>query len=237
MWKRVCLASLYVATALANTEKAIFLAPKTVNIPPTHPNLQDLRIDTLTPAKWSIRTHLDAQFPTDGAKFGRATWLALDDLTEGQRYELRVCWAATQPTNFRINTYELNTVFETPELISELSEYSWSQQPKTDDGDSEDPEISKPVSKEEREASVLFLQILAAADYFTTNQTLMNEVPPVLVDIILDPYIFNVLPRSLVPTVGYVVLVAVLSWFLARSISTWIRDLAISPKSQTKKEQ
>jgi hypothetical protein len=93
------------------------------------------------------------------------------------------------------------------------------------------------VSKEEREASVLFLQILAAADYFTTNQTLMNEVPPVLVDIILDPYIFNVLPRSLVPTVGYVVLVAVLSWFLARSISTWIRDLAISPKSQTKKEQ
>jgi hypothetical protein len=95
MWKRVCLASLYVATALANTEKAIFLGPKTVNIPPTHPNLQDLRIDTLTPAKWSIRTHIDAQFPTDGAKFGRATWLALDDLTEGQRYELRVCWAAT----------------------------------------------------------------------------------------------------------------------------------------------
>ncbi|KAI4592347.1 hypothetical protein KJ359_011287 [Pestalotiopsis sp. 9143b] len=162
MWKRVCLAAgLLVATALANTEKAIFLGPETVNIPPTHPNLQDLHIDTLTPAQWAVRTHLDAQFPTDGARFGRATWLALDELTEGQRYEVRVCWAAT---------------------------------------------------------------------------TLMAEVPPVLVDIILDPYIFNVLPRSLVPTVGYIVIIAVFSWFLASRISTWIRGLATSQQSPTKKD-
>ncbi|ETS78929.1 hypothetical protein PFICI_08782 [Pestalotiopsis fici W106-1] len=237
MWKHVCLASLFVATALANTEKAIFLGPKTINLPPTHPNLQDLRIDTLTPAKWNIRTLLNAQFPTDGARFGKATWLVLDELTEGQRYEVRVCWAATQPTEFRINTYELSTVFETPELISELSDFSWSQQPKADDDDSETPEIIKPVSKEERQASVLLLQILAAADYFTTNQTLMDEVPPVLVDIILDPFIFNVLPRSLAPTVGYVVLVAVFSWFLAKRISARIRGLAASETSQTKKDQ
>lgn len=81
------------------------------------------------------------------------------------------------------------------------------------------------------------LQILAAADYFTTNQTLMAEVPPVLVDIILDPYIFNVLPRSLVPTVGYIVIIAVFSWFLASRISTWIRGLATSQQSPTKKGQ
>ncbi|KAI0163363.1 hypothetical protein BJ166DRAFT_292527 [Pestalotiopsis sp. NC0098] len=237
MWKRVCLAAgLFVATALANTEKAIFLGPETVNIPPTHPNLEDLHIDTLTPAQWAVRTHLDAQFPTDGARFGSATWLALDELTEGQRYEVRVCWAATQPTEFRLNTYELNTVFETPELISELSEYSWSRQPK--DGDhSENAETHKPASKKERQASILLLQILAAADYFTTNQTLMAEVPPVLVDIILDPYIFNILPRSLVPTVGYIVIIAVFSWFLASRISTWIRGLAASQQSPTKKDQ
>lgn len=68
------------------------------------------------------------------------------------------------------------------------------------------------------------------------NQTLMDTVPPVFVDIILDPYILNVLPRSLVPTVGYIVVVAVLSWFLARSVSTWIGKFARAP-DRAKKDQ
>lgn len=79
----------------ANTEKAIILAPNNINIPSTHPNLDDLQVDTLTPDKWAIRTYLQAQFPTDSAKYGKPTWLVLDQLTEGQRYEVRVCWAAT----------------------------------------------------------------------------------------------------------------------------------------------
>lgn len=37
----------------------------------------------------------------------------------------------------------------------------------------------------------------------------------VLVDIILDPFVGNVLPRTLVPTVLYIVAVAVASWGLA----------------------
>ncbi|KAK9783945.1 hypothetical protein SCAR479_00504 [Seiridium cardinale] len=235
MWKCVCLMAGIIATALANTEKAIFLGPKPVNIPPTHPNLEDLRIDSLRPGHWAIRTHVEAQFPSATAKFGKATWLVLDELTDGQRYELRVCWAATQPTAFRINTYELETVFGTPELILELSEYSYSRQSGEDES-SQGFGASKQRSKSDREASVLLLQVLAAADYFTTNNTLMNDVPPVFVDIILDPYVFNVLPRSLVPTVGYIVAVAVLSWFLARRISVGIRRLAKTPE-QTKKDQ
>lgn len=79
----------------ANTEKTIFLAPKRINIPTTHPNLADLQVDTLTPENWAVRTHLAAQFPTDAAKYGTPAWLVLDQLTEGQRYEVRVCWAAT----------------------------------------------------------------------------------------------------------------------------------------------
>jgi hypothetical protein len=94
MWKYVCLAAL-IATTLANTEKAIFLGPKTINIPATHPNLEDLRIRTLTPSNPAVRTHVNAQFPNATAKFGKATWAILDQLTEGKRYELRVCWAAT----------------------------------------------------------------------------------------------------------------------------------------------
>lgn len=95
MLQFICLTGLLVASATANTEKAIFLGPETVNIPQTHPNLEDLHIDTLTPDNWAIRTHLGAQFPTNSSKFGKATWLVLDKLTEGQRYEVRVCWAAT----------------------------------------------------------------------------------------------------------------------------------------------
>ncbi|KAK8039467.1 hypothetical protein PG993_007878 [Apiospora rasikravindrae] len=221
----------------ANTEKAIFLAPNNINIPSTHPNLDDLQVDTLTPDNWAIRTYLEAQFPTDSARYGKPTWLVLDQLTEGQRYEVRVCWAATQPTAFVLNTYELQTVFESAELITELSDYSLTRQNSDrvvlkkghHDGSSTD-------RPREREASVLFLQILAAADYYTTNKTLMNEVPPVYVDIILDPYVFNLLPRSLLPTIGYIVAVAILSWFMARRVSSWIQSIAAKP-DQDKKEQ
>ena len=52
--------------------------------------------------------------------------------------------------------------------------------------------------------SVLFLRIFAAADYFTLNTEMMENVPPVIVDVILDPYLLNVLPLSLVPTLGWV---------------------------------
>jgi hypothetical protein len=102
------------------------------------------------------------------------------------------------------------------------------------DGSSEDFETRPAGPARDREASVLLLQILAAADYFTTNKTLMDEVPPVFVDIILDPYILNVLPRSLVPTVGYIVVVAIVSWFIALNISGGLQGLA-TPHIQTKK--
>lgn len=88
----------------------------------------------------------------------------------------------------------------------------------------------------EREASVLLLRILAAADYFTTNTTLMNDVPPVFVDITLDPFILNVLPRTLAPTVGNITIVSVIALFLGLRISAWIRKLATTP-DQTKKDQ
>lgn len=72
-----------------------------------------------------------------------------------------------------------------------------------------------PNKDEEHQSSLLLLRIAAAADYFTTNATLMATPEPVLVDIILDPFLGNVLPRSLLPTVGYVIVVALGSWVLA----------------------
>ncbi|KAI1460970.1 hypothetical protein F4805DRAFT_416166 [Annulohypoxylon moriforme] len=226
---------LLIASVFANTEKAIFLGPPTANIPSAHPTLEDLHVDILTPTNWSIRTHLEAQFPNISSPNGKATWLILDELTEGQRYEVRVCWAATQPTQFKITTYELQTVFETPGLISELSEYSWARQSLgSDHGSQSKPAGNLRISNSEREASVLFLQILSAADYYTVNKTLMRHVPPVHVDIILDPFLLGVLPRSLLPTVGYITAVAVTSWFIARYISIWICKLGAEANPEKK---
>ena len=80
---------------LANVEKTIFLGPKTINTPFTHPTLSNLRLATLTPINGTLRTQLAAQFPTTTHPLGTATWLILDKLTPNQRYEVRVCWPAT----------------------------------------------------------------------------------------------------------------------------------------------
>lgn len=66
--------------------------------------------------------------------------------------------------------------------------------------------------------SVLLLRIHTAADYFTLNTNLMQRVPPVVADVILDPYLGNIFPRSLVPTAGWVVLVCVLAVVIARCV-------------------
>lgn len=147
-----------------------------------------------------------------------------------------------QPTAFTINTHELPVVFETPELITSLYGYSMSRQPAPDAGDAQKPRVHQPSAEQdgERHASVLFLEILAAADYFSANKTLMSHVPPVFVDVILDPYVYNVLPRSLIPAIGYIVVVAVVSFFLARQIVAWVRGYVahpVDPDAKSKKVQ
>lgn len=84
-------------------------------------------------------------------------------------------------------------------------------------------------------SSMLFLHILAAADYFTMNQTLMEDVPPVFVDIIVDPYVFNIFPRSLIPTASYITILAVGSWFLSKHISRWVSIVANDKTDPEKK--
>jgi hypothetical protein len=47
----------------------------------------------------------------------------------------------------------------------------------------------------------------------------MARPEPVAVDLILDPFIWNVFPRSLVPTAGWVVVVGVVAFFVARWVT------------------
>lgn len=80
--------------------------------------------------------------------------------------------------------------------------------------------------------SALFLRVLAMVDYFTTNATLMENVPPVTVDLILDPFLANVFPRSLVPTAAWIVVVSVVSVVVARFISGFLSDLAGTARAE-----
>ncbi|WXC54758.1 hypothetical protein SNK03_000743 [Fusarium graminearum] len=220
---------------LANVEKVIFTAPALLPIPQQKPSLADLRLPVLAPDASEIRTNLSRMFPSTAKDYasGAATWVLLDNLNPEQRYEFRVCWAAIQPTGFVLDVFELDTVWETPELIQSLAGYAFSRQ---DDGTELHEELPQPGEKE-RKASLLLLQIKASADYFTDDEALMKDPPAVLVDLILDPYLFDIVPRSLVPTAGYIVVLAVVSWFIARSVASRLQAIAITADSSDKKKK
>jgi hypothetical protein len=80
---------------IGNTEKAIFLGPTSLQIPTERPTLEDFQLQTLSPQQWSLRTHIQAAFPTNLSSCGHSSWFLLHRLKEGQRYEVRICWAAT----------------------------------------------------------------------------------------------------------------------------------------------
>lgn len=130
--------------------------------------------------------------------------------------------------------YPLDVVWETPDLISSLAGYSLSRQ--QDKTEHHEPQIrtSTHVDAGERRASVQLLRIRSEADYYSHDKSLMENPRPVLTDIILDPYLLNVVPESLLLTGIHVILVATASFFIARWIST---SLASISKSGTEKQK
>lgn len=81
--------------AAANVEKTIFVAPLPWAIPAENAAIDDLGLDRLSPTDYMVRTNLNASFPTDDEPYGTESWFYLEDLTPGQRYEVRICWMAT----------------------------------------------------------------------------------------------------------------------------------------------
>ncbi|KAK1807931.1 hypothetical protein LTR12_017715 [Friedmanniomyces endolithicus] len=212
MIPKACMTVLFVlllAQAHANTEKVIFVSPPAVSIKTSGPSFEQLHLPHITPEKSSLRLSLQAAFPSERQPRGLDTWYMLRSLNPTQRYEVRVCWAATQPTNFWLDVYNTSHVFDTPDLIQSLAVFAETQQA-----------IERPQStgSEALEESLLFLHFQAAADFFSTNRTLMNSPPAVDVELILDPYLVNAFPRSLLPTAIYVVALAVGSWILSGMI-------------------
>jgi hypothetical protein len=86
--------------ALGNTEKVIFLGPPPVHLAFTYPSLDYSRLKALDPNNNTIRMYLEAESSTSAFRSGKSSWLILRNLTESQRHEVRVCWAATVSCNF-----------------------------------------------------------------------------------------------------------------------------------------
>jgi hypothetical protein len=120
-----------------------------------------------------------------------------------------------QPTEFWLDVYTISEVFDTPELIQNLAAFS-------EDSERKRPEPSRfsPKTKE----SVLFLRVRAAADFFTTDKELMSSPPSVDVDLILDPFVFNVFPRSLGPTTAYIIVLACGAWIVSGRVWSFLRS-------------
>lgn len=125
----------------------------------------------------------------------------------------------------------MQEAFETPALISALTSYSYARHAKLTKAEVESLEARRWQQPGTTETSLLFLQIYAAADYFSLNETLMQHVPSVHVDIILDPYLLNAFPKSLLPTAGFITLVAAFALALAPRIYAFLLGVANRPST------
>jgi hypothetical protein len=81
-------------TAQANVEKTIFVAPPSES-PPHDASVDTLLLGRLSEQYSSVRTFINASFPTAESPKGTETWFLLEALRPRRRYELRICWLAT----------------------------------------------------------------------------------------------------------------------------------------------
>jgi hypothetical protein len=125
-----------------------------------------------------------------------------------------------------MEAYSLDAFLQSPKLLRSLETYAASRQ--------SDQETTKAAIF--ADSPLLLVEIHSAADYFTDDAELMTNPPPVLVDLILDPFLFNVLPQSLLPTVCYLVLIGITSWFIARWVASSLLSVAGSATSPAKKK-
>lgn len=142
-----------------------------------------------------------------------------------------------QPTDFWLNTFTIDEAFSRPELISSLSSFA-SVRYQTLNASEKEVLFSRRKRGDgpSLETSLLLLHVEAAASYYSPHESLMKSVPPVLADVILDPYLLNVFPRSLVPTAIYIVVIALVAIGLSRYISRFLSQLVGSRDTQKQKK-
>ncbi len=122
-------------------------------------------------------------------------------------------------------------MFNDDELITHLGSYSEERQ-----ANGCEPQDGSYSDGHGGLTSMIFLSIDAAADYHSSNKRLMIAPPDVKVDIILDPHLLGLLPRSLLPTAVYIVCVAVFAYYASGYIYAWIRG-PVKAKNNEKKSK
>ena len=80
---------------LANTEKLIFLTPRSRPSQEALNLFENPQIPRLSKTHSSVRDQLPVEFATKENPLGNQFWYLLEGLDEGRRYEVRVCWTAT----------------------------------------------------------------------------------------------------------------------------------------------
>ncbi|KAF3280200.1 hypothetical protein TWF970_002952 [Orbilia oligospora] len=102
---------LWTPSANANTEKIIFSVPDSPNsalesvIDGSKFNVIGLLSPAESPEKLLLRTELPREFPSESAPHGIDSWVHLKGLKPGARYEARICWAATTPSDFWLSVH------------------------------------------------------------------------------------------------------------------------------------
>lgn len=82
------------ASVLANTEKVIFLGRVNKASKDFSGALNSIDLTKLSPSHSKKRLSLPVAFPSLEKPNGVDSWYILSNLTQDQRYEVRVCWAA-----------------------------------------------------------------------------------------------------------------------------------------------
>ncbi|KAH0610773.1 uncharacterized protein H6S33_011200 [Morchella sextelata] len=223
----LCLALL--PSVSANTEKEIFVAPheqdellftgandgQSVELEALNLGLHKL---TPSPLCGTSPCHnLKIALNTSFVPFEKQ-WVLLDHLKPGKRYEVRLCWAATSPTNFHLKLYTPLQVLSDPGLITSLVSYSSRAPPPLRTVDEVDHAVEAP-------RSLLYLEIGAVAAYYTPDKYRMENPDSVGVEIILDPYFMNIIPESLFPIIGMITLVTFFAWWCSGRIYRALQDI------------
>lgn len=129
-----------------------------------------------------------------------------------------------QPTSFTLSTHTLEEITSDKASLAAISRFSNARLSSLPEPQRKPAQAhtSNRKDQSDRDTTILFLRIDAVADYFSLEESLMQAVPPVVVDIILDPFLGNVFPRSLVSTACWGLVVAV----VAVGVSRWaVREI------------
>lgn len=64
----------------------------------------------------------------------------------------------------------------------------------------------------------------------------MANVPPVHADVILDPYVLNIFPKSLLPTAMYILILAGVAWAISWLVWTGVEGV-VGVSKKKKRDQ